>query len=308
MNGGPEATIGAPQSDVSDHLLLNRYSCSRAPEPFLELVLRHSGLVYGTCLRITANVHDAEELTQECFFDLARQADEIRTSLVGWLHQAATHRALNRLRGERRRRVHEQGAGLERGNLTSEPNATSADLSWSEIAPLVDQALAELPEELRTPILMHYLAGTTQAEVANSLGVHQSTVSRRLSEGIETLRETLRRAGLVVPMTVLVSWFAAQSATAAPPTLAASIGKIGLAGVGTSLAANAAGSSLSAWLAGVAKGALAFMFVPLVAGILWGDVVFLLALVAWCGYLGLRRPEWVRVLCFTRQSNPEFFG
>src|SRR5689334_10119174 len=136
MSSGLEATIGAPQSDVSDHLLLNRYSCSRAPEPFLELVRRHTGLVYGTCLRITANVHDAEELTQECFFDLARQASEIRTSLVGWLHQAATHRALNRLRGERRRRKHEQGAGLERVNLTSEASRTSADLSWSEIAPL----------------------------------------------------------------------------------------------------------------------------------------------------------------------------
>lgn len=301
MTRGLDATIGAQMGDVADHLLLNRYSCSRAPEPFLELVRRHTGLVYGTCLRITTNVHDAEELTQECFFDLARQAGDIRTSLVGWLYQAATHLALNRIRGERRRRAHEQRAGLERVNLTPEATRSPADLSWNEISPLVDQALAELPESLRTPILMRYLEGATQADVANSLGVHQSTVSRRLSEGIESLREALRRQGVIVPMTALVTWFAAQSTMAAPPTLVTSIGKIGVAGVGTSMAANASGSSLTAWLAGVAKGAVALLFVPVTAGILWGEVVFLVVLAAWCGYLGLRQPEWVRVLCFTRQ-------
>lgn len=291
----------APKSDASDHLLLNHYSRNHAPESFLELVRRHTGLVYGTCLRITANVHDAEELTQECFFDLARQPGEIRTSLVGWLHQAATHRALNRMRGERRRRVHEQQAGLDRVNQLSDSIGTSADLTWNEIAPLVDQALAELPEQLRTPILMHYLEGATQADVANSLGVHQSTVSRRLAEGIESLREKLRKARFVVPIAALMSGFATQSALAAPPALVSSIGKIGLAGVGASLVVNTGASSFLSPLLAAAKAAFALLFVPLVAGILWGEIVFLAVLAAWCGYLAWRRPEWFRVLCYTRQ-------
>jgi Sigma-70 region 2 len=71
MKSSLEMTVGAPQGDASDHLLLSRYTRSRDPETFLELVRRHTGLVYGTCLRITANVHDAEELTQECFFGLS---------------------------------------------------------------------------------------------------------------------------------------------------------------------------------------------------------------------------------------------
>ena len=97
-------------------------------------VSRHYGLVFGTCLRITRNPQDAEELTQECFFDLVRHASHIRTSLAGWLHQVATNLAINRLRDER---------------------------PGSEIEPLVDQALMEIPEHLRTPILMHYLEGVT---------------------------------------------------------------------------------------------------------------------------------------------------
>ena len=87
--------------------LLDLYRASRNPETFLEIVRRHSGMVYGTCLRITTHRNDAEELAQECFFDLARQASQIRTSLVGWLHKTATHRALNHLRSDRRRKLRE---------------------------------------------------------------------------------------------------------------------------------------------------------------------------------------------------------
>ncbi|MBS0202979.1 MAG: sigma-70 family RNA polymerase sigma factor [Planctomycetes bacterium] len=296
-----ELTLNAQEIVANDHLLLNQYAASRSPETFVELVRRHTGLVYGTCLRITADTHDAEELTQECFFDLARQAAEIRSSLVGWLHQAATHRSLNRIRGDRRRRTHEQAAIVEREITLPKADEASSNISWSEIAPLVDQALADLPEELRTPILMRYLEGATQADVAQSLGIHQSTVSRRLTLGIETLRQSLRRAGLVIPAATLLSWLGSQSAIAAPPALSVPLGKIAVAGFGTSITTNSASTGLLAWLAAVSKGGVALLFVPLVAGILWGEVVFLGAVAAWFSYVGLRRPEWFRVLCFTRQ-------
>ena len=71
MESRLEMTITPPQTEDSDSLLLSRYARQPSPDTFLELVRRHTGIVYGTCLRITANVHDAEELTQECFFDLA---------------------------------------------------------------------------------------------------------------------------------------------------------------------------------------------------------------------------------------------
>ena len=135
MENLEQTTSGKWSSEISDHLLLDRYLANRSPEFFLELVSRHYGLVFGTCLRITRNPQDAEELTQECFFDLVRHASHIRTSLAGWLHQVATNLAINRLRDER---------------------------PGSEIEPLVDQALMEIPEHLRTPILMHYLEGVTQ--------------------------------------------------------------------------------------------------------------------------------------------------
>ena len=76
-----------------DIALLHQYARSQEPAAFVELSRRHAGVVYGTCLRITANVQDAEELTQDCFFELARRAATIRSSVGGWLHSLATHRA-----------------------------------------------------------------------------------------------------------------------------------------------------------------------------------------------------------------------
>ena len=83
---GPGAMVDLPD----DAALLDRYAETRDAEAFATLVRRYAGLVYGTCLRITANAHDAEDAAQECFMDLARQTASISTSLPGWLHTTAT--------------------------------------------------------------------------------------------------------------------------------------------------------------------------------------------------------------------------
>ncbi len=281
--------------DVSDHVLLDHYRDTRNPETFLEIVRRHSGMVYGTCLRITSSCEDAEELSQECFFDLARQANQIRTSLVGWLHQSATHRAINYLRSEKRRKLRE--AEASRRQIDSATDKLAAEMTWKELVPLVDQSLAELPEHIRAPILMHYLEGATQGEIANTLGVHQSTVSRRLSDGIEFLRERLLTAGVIAPATMLVACLTSQTAIAAPSSVAASLGKMSLAGIG----AEVVGTSQMPWLASVGKGLSAILFLPLVAGVVWGEFIFLVVLGVLSLYIFLCRPEWYRVISYTRQ-------
>ena len=293
-------------NDASDHLLLNRYTNSGAPEPFLQLMRRHMGLVYGTCLRITSNVHDAEDLSQECFFDLARQAAGVRTSVVGWLHQAATHRSLNRLRSEKRRQQHEHSSGLQKSSPVANADSTPTEVSWCELSPIVDEVLNKLPEQLRLPIVMHYLEGSTQSEIADSLGVNQSTISRRLNDGIERLRNEFRRMGVIVPITTLLSCFNASSDVAASPGLEASISKIGLVGVGTSTVSASAGWPLLTSLYSVIKAATALLFLPLVAGVYWGEIAFLTVLILWSCYVAWRQPEWVRILCFTRQ-NPNIY-
>jgi len=114
----------------------------------------------------------------------------------------------------------------------SDPRVGS-EPTWGEIAPYVDQALAELPEDLAVPLTMHYLQGQGQSEIASELAVNQSTVSRRIERGLEELRQKLRQAGVVVSVAILGTLLGQNAAGAAPAALMSSLGKMAMSGVGS---------------------------------------------------------------------------
>jgi RNA polymerase sigma factor (sigma-70 family) len=207
-----------------DHALLLSYARSRDAEAFALLVKRYSVLVFSVAKRVTGNTATAEDVTQDCFFALARHAASIRGSLSNWLHRVALNRSLQVVRNESRRQRHEDRA------------LRSSDLDdgsrWQQMAPLVDVALAELPEELREPLVQHFLLGRPQTQVAENLHVSQSTVYRRLQEGIERLREHLKRTGVACGAATLSAILAKNANSAVPARLSTLLGKMALAGPG----------------------------------------------------------------------------
>ena len=247
---------------VTDAVLLRDYAQTRSADAFAELVRRHAGGVYGTCIRITGNVHDAEDVSQECFLELARNAGGAVASVSGWLHAKATSRSFNAVRNLSTRRRHEEHA------MNDRPNDTQP--GWSDIAEHVDAALEELPDELRTPLVLRYLEGRTQSEIAQELGVSQPTASRRIESGLDELRGRLRKAGVVVSAVVLAALLAENAASAAPTTLVAALGKMAMAGVGEAATAaapsSAAGSFLGTLLGKIAAGIAAVVLIG-VAGV-----------------------------------------
>jgi len=60
----------------------------------------------------------------------------------------------------------------------------------------VDESLSELPDELRHPLILHFIEGESQENIASALEVNQSTISRRIDKGISLLRESLKRKGV----------------------------------------------------------------------------------------------------------------
>ncbi len=92
---------------TQDSMLLQAWQARRDADAFRELVRRHGDMVYATCRRILRNEADAEDVAQECFVQLARSARDVKASLVGWLHRVATHRSLDLMRREARRRRRE---------------------------------------------------------------------------------------------------------------------------------------------------------------------------------------------------------
>src|ERR1043165_4130638 len=114
-------------------------------------------MVYGTGLRITGDAHHAADVTQETFFQLLQNAGRITGSLGGWLHQVATHRAIDVIRRDRSRRLREQAY--------TEQAAVETD-SWADVSPLVDEALSELDAASRDLIIRHFLQGKTMVDIA----------------------------------------------------------------------------------------------------------------------------------------------
>jgi len=222
----------------TDLELLRRYSRDRDPKSFARLARRYAGYVFGICLRITGSRHDAEDVTQECFLQLARNAAAIDSSLVGWLHTVATRRSVNTIRSAATRRRHEARAAANRAGADGP--------TWAEIAPHVDRALEEMPGPLRIPLILHYMQGRGQSEIASELGISQSTVSRRLERGVAVLRGKLSRAGVVAPAVAIGVLLMENTVSVAPATLLGSLGKMAMTGVGEAASAASAAPTASA--------------------------------------------------------------
>ena len=219
----------------SDLQHLQRYATTGDAHAFRELVQAHGAMVHATALRVTRDAAAAQDVAQETFLELARKAGGITQSVAAWLHRVAWNRACDAVRREStRERVEEAMA---------EAWHTDREATWPDIEPHVDEALNELPKELREVLVLYFLEGRTQAEVARHLGRNQATVSRAIERGISAMREALRSRG-VIAGAGLVALFAAQPAQAMPVAVQASLGKLSLSGSGLPATATVSSSTL----------------------------------------------------------------
>jgi len=231
--------------DLSDQAVLKRWISRRDAEAFRAIVQRHAGMVYGTCRRILRNDSDAEDVAQECFETLVRTTGRERPRELGpWLHGVATQKCLMRLRaeGRRRQREAEYAAG----------QANSAERQWNDIYSYVDDAVAELPEEMRSPVVAHFLYGQSHAEIARATGVPRRTVSNRVKKGLELIGESLKKRGIPVAISALTAMMAAHlTAEAAPAALTAALGKLALTHSANATAAMSASGGAAKVLGGM---------------------------------------------------------
>jgi hypothetical protein len=89
----------------------------------------------------------------------------------------------------------------------------------------VDAAIAALPEELQAPIILRFLEGRPQTEIAETLGISRKTVRLRIERGVEKIRESLAKQGIVATTTALGVMLESAAAEVAPAALIAELGK-----------------------------------------------------------------------------------
>lgn len=221
----------------TDLALLRRYHEHTDAFAFRAVVEAHAGMVFATARRVTRDAALAEDVAQETFLELARNASAVTDSVGAWLHCVARRRACNAVREAGTRRRYEEAATV----VALEPD--HPELTWAELEPLIDEVLDGLPDKVREPLVEHFLEGRTQQEVAVRLGVSQSTVSRLLDTGIAELRAGLRRKDVQAGAS-LAMLLTANAVVTPPAALVASLGKLAVAGV----AAKPAVAGAAAWI------------------------------------------------------------
>jgi RNA polymerase sigma-70 factor (ECF subfamily) len=154
---------------------------------------RYAGVAYGLAYRITNDATAAEDVVQDAFVSVWKQAqrfDPERGQVRSWLLTIVHHRAVDVVR----RRANRPERALPDG-----PDAFIAThgrpeeiAEWTLEAEAVREAVSRVPEDQRQTIEMAYFLGMTHAEIAEKMGVPLGTVKSRLRIGLEKMRDYLQ--------------------------------------------------------------------------------------------------------------------
>jgi RNA polymerase sigma-70 factor, ECF subfamily len=153
-------------------------------EAFGKLVLKHEQAVYRSAYRLVRDRDEAAEITQECMVRAWQNLARFRgdAPFAGWLSKIAIHLALNRLRDRRKfiRPVEEEQHEALIDQLGQQGPSPLGELLDQESLSALKQAVSELPEEFRTPLLLRIYEDYSYEEIARELELPLGTVMSRL--------------------------------------------------------------------------------------------------------------------------------
>jgi len=184
-----------------DKLALAR-ACVAGDNSAWEIFLtRYREKLYLSALRIAREDSAARELADSLYADLygttTREGQRIsklasytgRGSLEGWLRTVLAQEYVNRYR--RTKRLVSLEEESEEGAQFRAPEAEPVAPADNRLARATDEVLSGLPAEDRMILSAYYLDGRTLAEIARMLGVHESTISRKLDKLAKLLRKQI---------------------------------------------------------------------------------------------------------------------
>ncbi len=151
---------------------------------YAALVRRHAKRLYAICLGILGSAADGEDMVQETFVRGLANIRSLRNEaqFAAWISQIARNLCRDHLRDR----------GRERALLSETPApdpVTSNDTDYADL----HLALAELPEQYRTPLMLFYFDGKSTEKLAEELNLTQAGACTRLHRARNELRRLLAR-------------------------------------------------------------------------------------------------------------------
>ena len=172
-----------------------------------ELAERYSSRIYQLALRHMKNREDAEEVTQDVLMKVYRKVGAFRgdAALSSWIYRITFNTAMSRLRNTRlaRQAEQEKERALAASSAHEErPRTPRQAADWSrmpdeellrtQLREAVAEAIRELPEIYRAPVVLRDIQGLTTEEASTRLKLKDQTLKSRLHRGRLMLRERLQ--------------------------------------------------------------------------------------------------------------------
>jgi RNA polymerase sigma-70 factor (ECF subfamily) len=145
--------------------------------------------VYALCLRMTANVSEAEDCTQETFIQAWSKLDRFRgdSSFGTWLHRVAVNTVLGRMRKSNRER--DRIRAVSEVAPMNESTGDSGGLR--DLEKDLEKALDELPSGARHVFVLHAVYGYSHEETSDMLGIASGTSKAQLHRARRLLAQQL---------------------------------------------------------------------------------------------------------------------
>ena len=161
-------------------------------DDFSEIVEKYSDFVYNIALRMTNNSHDAEDIAQDAFLSAYKAYDSFRgqAQVSTWLYRITVNACLMKIRKEKKAKMLTQ-TGYDDANISDwgvDPGRAAVN---SELRRSLEEAIALLPPDLRTAVVLRDVQGYSGQEAAEILEISVASMKSRLHRARILLRKYL---------------------------------------------------------------------------------------------------------------------
>ncbi len=185
LPAGHEAVPVTAESTTKEHAWI-RKAQTADPAAFEALYRMHVDKVYGICLRMTGNVAEAEDCTQDTFIQVWSKLNDFRgeSTFGTWLHRVAVNTVLGRMRKSRREQ--------DRIKAVSDAPSTPGTIGDSGGLRDLEQAIDQLPSGARHVFVLHAVYGYSHDETGDMLGIAAGTSKAQLHRARRLLVQQLK--------------------------------------------------------------------------------------------------------------------
>jgi RNA polymerase sigma factor (sigma-70 family) len=192
LSDSPAAT---PFAAEAIEALIQR--CLRGDQDAWELIVRqYWRKVFNVAYKFVGKHDEAEDLTQDIFFKIFKSLDTFdrRANFQTWLISVSRNLCIDHYRSVRKEReTIDRDVDASELSPTSKEIGAIALLEQRDRVSLLRQALAELPEALRTAVLMRDIQEMSYQEIAKKLRLPEGTVKSRINRGRTELARQVRK-------------------------------------------------------------------------------------------------------------------